>query len=99
MTAGETPADDSEPIGLDELEKRVRAAARRLRSLAAENERLAARVAELEAGAKAARKAKAGSGQAAEDDGAAEWRRERTEVRRRVDRLARRLADLLDGPT
>lgn len=78
------------PLGLDQLEEKVQAAASRLRELAAENERLAARVAELEAAAPGA------AAEPAEAPAAAEWRRERDEVRRRVEKLARRLAELLD---
>lgn len=85
-------AGDDAPIGLDELEQRIHAAARRLRELAEENERLAARVAELEAPAGQAPPA---AEEPADESGAAAWRRERAEVRRRVDKLARRLADLL----
>jgi chromosome segregation ATPase len=89
VSAAEDPAEGA-TIGLDELEKRVHAAARRLRSLSEENERLAARVAELEAAAE-----KAPPAAAAKDRSAADWRRQRDDVRRRVDRLARRLAALL----
>lgn len=88
-------ADDGAPIGLEALEERVHAAVRRLRELAEENERLAARVAELETAAEKAAEGTPAAAEDAEDPGAAEWRRERAEVRRRVDRLARRLADLL----
>lgn len=89
-------AGDDAPIGLDELERRVHAAARRLRELTEENERLAGRLAELEA---AAEKAPPAAAEPADDSGAAAWRRERAEVRRRVDELARRLADLLGDQT
>jgi hypothetical protein len=85
---------------LAELEARVGRAAEALRALAAENARLTARVAELEAAAGAAA-AEAAAG-APETDGAGEdaeaWRRERAEVRRRVERLAERLESLL-SPT
>lgn len=77
------------PLGLDRLEEKIHSAATRLRELAAENDRLAARVAELEAAAGS------GAAEPAEAPAAAEWRRERDEVRRRVEKLARRLAELL----
>lgn len=76
-------------LGLDRLEEKVQAAASRLAELAAENERLAARVAELEAAVPVP------AAEPAEAPAAVEWRREREEVRRRVEKLARRLADLL----
>lgn len=100
---GDRPGADSaagsaaDPVGLDELERRVHAAAARLRELSAENARLAGRVAELEAAAEEARQRSSGSEPAeSEPAGAvAEWRREREEVRRRVEKLARRLSELL----
>jgi DNA repair exonuclease SbcCD ATPase subunit len=88
MSSDESTASDA-PLGLDRLEEKVQAAAIRLRELAAENERLTARSAELEAAGDS------GAAEPAEAPGAAEWRRERDEVRRRVEKLARRLADLL----
>lgn len=89
MSRDEHPAADV-PLGLDRLEEKVQAAAVRLRELTAENGRLTARIAELEAAADGA------PAQPAEAPAAAEWRRERDEVRRRVEKLARRLAELLD---
>lgn len=93
---GADSAADS--VGLDQLEERIHAAADRLRELSADNVRLAARVTELEAAAAEAGEGDSGSKPAASgpaDAAAADWRREREEVRRRVEKLARRLADLL----
>lgn len=78
---------------LDALEARVRVAVERLTALAAENRRLAQRVAELQA-----RLAEAAGADAAAPEPEGEppaWRRERDEVRRRVDRLTETLESLL----
>jgi cell division septum initiation protein DivIVA len=81
---------------LDALEARVRDAVERLTALGSENRRLAERVAELEA--RLAEAAAAGDDAAApEAEGVepAAWRRERDEVRRRVERLTETLESLL----
>jgi uncharacterized coiled-coil DUF342 family protein len=79
---------------LDALEAGVRDAVERLTALAAENRRLAERVAELEA-----QRVETGTADAAGAEKAAAWRRERDEVRRRVRRLAETLETLLDRET
>jgi len=71
---------------LDELEARVREAVERLRTLQDQNDRLSERVSELEEQLADA-----------DSDEAAAWRKERDEVRRRVEGLTRTLADLLEG--
>lgn len=70
---------------LAKLETRVLEAAERIRGLKQDNERLSARVRQLEAelGARS-------------DDGAAEWQAEREEIRRRVDALSKTLEGLLE---
>ena len=85
---------------LEALEERVRQAAERLRALGDENLGLRERIAELEGELAAARAAAAGdalAGPAAlpQDPGAERWQRERAEVRRRVEKLAERLGELL----
>lgn len=94
---------------LDALEERVHQAAERLRALGEDNARLGARAAELERELAAERAARAtsasgtagtagpaaepaaGAAAAADDD----WRSERDEVKRRVEKLAERLGELL----
>lgn len=95
------------PEWLTALEEQVGAATERLDELQRDNERLAARVEELEAAlekaAEEARKAAgdAGGGDAGDGDagdgGAEEWRRERGEIRARVEQLTTTLEDLLEG--
>ena len=70
---------------LGALEARVTEAAERIRGLKKENERLAARVREIEA-ALAER----------DDNGAADWQTEREEIRQRVEALAKTLEGLLE---
>ena len=70
---------------LDGLERRVHAAAERIRALKAENATLASRVEELE-----------GELEAAADREDAGWAEEREEIRRRVEALSRTLEGLLD---
>lgn len=69
---------------LAELEQRVRQAVTEIGRLRQENKRLEREVAKLK---------KSGAG----GDGSAAWEKERTEVRERVERLARHLEELL-GP-
>jgi septal ring factor EnvC (AmiA/AmiB activator) len=68
---------------LDELEARVREAAARLRELKSRNGELERRIADLET-------------QLAATPGQADWEAERDDVRRRVEKLAASLEDLLD---
>jgi hypothetical protein len=68
---------------LGELEARVHEAAARLRELKKENGDLERRVADLEA-------------QAAAAPGQADWEAERDDIRRRVEKLAASLEDLLE---
>ena len=94
--AGASPPAAAAPLAwLDTLEGRVRDAVERLAAATAENARLRARIAELEA-RPAASGAAAGAAADAGDDAAAAWRRERDEVRDRVRRLAESLEALLD---
>ena len=80
---------------LDALETRVRDAVERLTALGSENRRLAERVAELEARL-AETVAAGGDAAAPEPEGEPPaWRRERDEIRRRVDRLTESLEALL----
>lgn len=82
--------DESDLSWLADLEQSVERAAGRLRELREENARLAARLAELEATAAES------AGDAGDDDsGAAAWRRERKQVRARVESLAESLEKLL----
>lgn len=90
------------PQWLAALEEQVSAATDRLGELGRHNERLTARVAELESALEdAAEEARRAAGEAggadAGDGGAEEWRRERSEIRDRVDRLTATLEELLDG--
>ena len=71
---------------LDALETKVHEASERLRALAEENRALSRRVAELET--------ELAAGRGGESEEAREWEREREEVRRRVERLARGLEEL-----
>jgi hypothetical protein len=80
------------PKWLTALEQRVHEAAARLTALAEDNARLAARVAALEAELAAARAASAAPG----EEGEAAWRRDRDEIRARVEGLVARLGELLD---
>ena len=85
---------------LEALEERVHQAAERLGALGEENAGLRARIAELEgelatASAAADGAAPAGAATAPPDPEAERWRRERAEVRRRVEKLAERLGELL----
>lgn len=77
----EPPAGTAAPW-LAELEQRVRQAVTEIGRLRQENRRLERELARM-------RKAGAGG------DGVASWERERTEVRDRVERLARHLEELL----
>lgn len=82
MKKGETTEEGL----LDGLERRVHAAAEKIRTLKAENTTLASRVEELE-----------GELEAAGDGGeAAAWAEEREEIRRRVEALSSTLEGLLD---
>lgn len=85
--ADKTDTAAAELDWLDALERRVRETTARLRELADDNARLAARVAELEA---------EGDSAASEssDDGA--WKEERKAIRTRVEALTRNLENLLD---
>jgi hypothetical protein len=86
---------------LDALEERVREAAERLRAVGAENDRLRGQLARLERELATARAAVPAAAVPAEPpaggDGAetGRWPEERAEVRRRVERLAARLGELL----
>ncbi|HEX2252498.1 MAG TPA: hypothetical protein VHQ65_04440 [Thermoanaerobaculia bacterium] len=93
-SAAVSTADASAPgrddtAWLENLEQRVHQAVERLRELAADNQRLVRRVAELEAAA--ARE----EAVAATPDGAEAWQRERREIRRRVESLTDTLESLL----
>lgn len=79
--------EDRDLSWLAALEHNVDRAAEQLRALREDNERLAARLAELEAAEAAP--------QASGDDPAVGWRKERTAVRRRVEALAESLEALL----
>ncbi len=68
---------------LEPLEARVAAAIARIEALTEENARLERRVAELETARNGAR-----------GDGAAAWRKDRDEIRRRVEALVGRLEAL-----
>lgn len=70
---------------LEALEERVREAAEKLRELREENRALARRVEALEGELEEARQV----------DDAAGWQRERDEIRRRVERLAEGLEELI----
>lgn len=70
---------------LETLETAVHQAAETIERLRAERDRLAARVEKLEA---------AGAG--AEGKGPAAWQEERREIRKRVQKLTKRLEGLLD---
>lgn len=104
MSRKKAPEDAAGQPWLDALEAGVQDAVERLTALAAENRRLGERVAELEARLKAAGSrgdAPAGDTEAvaaaeAGGEGAAAWRRERDQVRRRVGRLVETLERLLD---
>jgi len=65
---------------LEALEERVREATGRLQELAAENAKLAKRVKELEKG----------------EGGGEDWRKEREEIRGRVEKLTETLEGLLE---
>jgi chromosome segregation ATPase len=83
MEPTEPNASDTSPSRwLADLEQRVRQAVAEIGRLRQDNRRLEREVAKLK---------KAGG------DGATSWERERTDVRERVERLARHLEDLL-GP-
>lgn len=90
------------PEWLTALEEQVGAATERLDELRRDNERLAARAEELETALeKAAEEARKAAGDAgggdAGDGGAEEWRRERGEIRARVEQLTTTLEELLEG--
>ena len=76
---------------LDALEEKVHEATERLRALAEENRAQARRIAELEGELAGAADNAGSSG----EEGAAEWQRERDEIRQRVERLARGLGELI----
>lgn len=69
---------------MDELEGRVQQAAERIAALKKEKGTLEKKVADLEKKLASAK------------DGAADWEQEREQVRRRVEGLASKLAELLD---
>jgi len=69
---------------LELLEERVRETMDRMEALAGENEELRQRVSELEAEVASARAA-----------GAAGWKKERAEIKKRVEGLAEKLSSLL----
>jgi len=71
---------------LDLLEERVRAAMDRIEALAGENEELRHRVSELEAELAAARSSSAPG-----------WKKERAEIKKRVEGLVDRLSSLLSA--
>jgi len=77
---------------LDDLETRVHDAAERLRELKDQNADLERRIAELEAKLAAAPEA-----EPADSSAASEWAAERDDIRRRVERLAATLEELLEG--
>lgn len=75
---------------LDQLESTVQQAAETIATLRRERDDLVHRVEELEAaGGK-------GKGKGKGDDTAASWKKERQEIRRRVQKLTERLEGLLD---
>jgi hypothetical protein len=95
MSRKKAPEPSAAQPWLEALEARVRDTVERLTALGSENRRLAERVAELEA---RLAEAAAGGGDAAAPEPEGEppaWRRERDEVRRRVDRLTKTLESLL----
>jgi predicted nucleic acid-binding Zn-ribbon protein len=94
MSGKKKQRDSAGQPWLDALEGRVQDAVQRLTALAAENRRLAARVAELEA-RRRVETGTAGAG-AADSDEAAAWRHESDEIRGRVRRLTQTLESLLD---
>ncbi|NJL30070.1 MAG: cell division protein ZapB [Thermoanaerobaculia bacterium] len=73
-------------VWLNDLEEKIREAAKRLAELRSENETLKARVAELET--------MLGERDSA-DDGAAAWTEEREQIRERVERMVEHLEELL----
>lgn len=75
----------TEEVLLDGLERRVHAAVEKIRALKAENSRLAGRIEALEGELEAA----------TEGGGAAAWKEEREQVRRRVEALTSTLEGLL----
>lgn len=76
-------------VWLNDLEEKIREAAKRLADLRSENESLNARIQELE-GALAERES-AG-------EGAAAWTEEREQIRERVERMVEHLEELLGEP-
>jgi DNA repair exonuclease SbcCD ATPase subunit len=99
MSGKKKQGDPAGQPWLDALEARVQDAVERLTALAAENRRLGERVVELEARlveAETATTETEGSAPGAVGEVAADWRRERDEVRRRIRHLAQTLESLLD---
>lgn len=76
-------------VWLDDLEEKVREAAKRLAELRSENENLRTRIQALET--RLAEREAVGEGEAA-------WSEEREQIRERVERLVEHLEELLDGP-
>lgn len=77
---------------LDELESTVKSAAETIETLRRERDELAQQVQELEAKVDAP---EAASGEGDADEAAAAWKKERKEIRRRVQKLTQRLEGLL----
>lgn len=76
-------------VWLDDLEEKVREAAKRLAELRSENENLKTRVQALES--RLAEREAAGEGEAA-------WSEEREQIRERVERMVEHLEELLGEP-